>query len=325
MKRTKFFALIVVLALALIGCKSTPKAETAEPTPAPATTNISFGDISWIIEQISPSFWPTPLASQSTMFITFHIAVNTAVPINEVKQIFIASPKDMWLLEGSDIQNVLEMDQEGKKLVLKRLQCAETGVPLGEWSVDITLNDGSKTTKTVTVNGLQTENTAVTEETQPSELSETEQTDEAVSEESTAETKEKQITYLAAKAAGKDQVAALAVPSIASVSRDEDSIEIRFSVKDKRIKNGYFWFDVPGEKYYRDSGSMIDAAGNPVNGCRRFSTDGKECLYILRKDADNSTWFNQITAVYFVVADVNRVQSPWEERIRSVSEKAEVK
>ena len=33
------------------------------------------------------------------------------------------------------------------------------------------------------------------------------------------------------------------------------------------------------EKYYKDSGSMIDASGKPVNGCRAFSKDGKECRY----------------------------------------------
>ena len=85
------------------------------------------------------------------------------------------------------------------------------------------------------------------------------------------------------------------------------------------MKNGYFWFDVPCEKHYRDAGSMIDGKGNPVNGCRKFSIDGSTCRYILRKDADNAEWFDKATACCFVVSEVNRVVDPWNEHIRSIS------
>ena len=121
------------------------------------------------------------------------------------------------------------------------------------------------------------------------------------------------------KAQFKNEISALDVPKITSVSKDEDSIEIYFSVNDSRVKNGYFWFDVPGEKDYRDAGSVIDGKGNPVNGCRKFSTDGAKCRFILRRDAENAEWFDKATACCFVVSDVNRVTDPWNERIRSIS------
>jgi hypothetical protein len=333
MKNMKFIALVVALAFVALSCKSTPKkTETSTSTSVGAVekkqvqpveevekkekpTEISFGEISWIAEQISPSFWPSALKNKSTMFITFHMPVSQDVDINRIEKIFVASPKDMWLLEGSKIKNVVEMDKKDKKLVIKRLQCVNGALPLGDWTVEVTLTDGGFASKTLNVSGMQVQATDKAE-SKPEASAENAKDKEA----------EKPATkYLVPNAANSNEVACLAIPVIKSVSRDADSIEIRFSVKDSRVKNGYFWFDVPGEIYYRDSGSMIDASGKPVNGCRKFSTDGAECVYILRKDKTNADWFAKIIGAYFVVADVNRVQSPWEERIRSVSERAVVK
>lgn len=350
MKKMNFIALLLVLVL--FGCKSTPKTtetETSETETAPVTstdtaaveqtepaeedtkkiTEISFGEVSWIAEQISPSFWPTKLKNKSTMFVTFHMPVSQEVNISMIEKIFIASPKDMWLLEGSQIKNVVEMDRKAKKLVIKRLQCVNGSVPLGDWTVELTLTDGGFASKTVRVSGMQVQATAKTESAPQKSKESTEnqasETAQPTEDQPAEETEKAAIQYLVPKSTNKNEVACLAIPVIKSVSRDADTIEIRFSVKDSRIKNGYFWFDVPGEIYYRDSGSMIDASGKPVNGCRKFSTDGAECLYILRKDKTNTDWFGKIIGAYFVVADVNRVQSPWEERIRSVSERAVVK
>ncbi|MEL3908956.1 MAG: hypothetical protein P1P64_08130 [Treponemataceae bacterium] len=335
MKNIKFitFALFV---LVLFSCKSTQKAtetEVSEPEPVQTSTTtttlepepetekepepkkITFGEVSWIAEQIAPSFWPKPLENKSTMFISFHMPVSENVKIDNIEKIFIVSPKDMWLLEGAAIKNVVEMETKEKKLVIKRLQCVNGSVPLGEWTIELSQKDGGFASKVVNVSGLQAKNASQTETKKSDSKMET----------ADAENEASEIQYLVPKAVEKNEVAGLAIPVIKSVSRDAETIEIRFSVNDARVKNGYFWFDVPGEVYYKDSGSMINATGNPVNGCRKFSTDGAECLYILRKDRTNSAWFSKIIGAYFVVADVNRVQSPWEERIRSVSERAVVK
>lgn len=321
MKKMKFIAISLALAV-LFACKSTPKndessssgkIETSEKIEdvkqeekAPIS-NIKFAELSWIIEQISPSFWPSKLDDDSKMFITFHMPVSEILNINDIESIFITSPKDMWLLEGANLKNVVEMDKKEKKLIIKRLHCASGAVPLGNWTVDLSVKDGGKASKTVVVSGLQSADTnkKLDSDTDGKE--------------------EKKTQYLVPNAKSEEEVSALAIPVINSVSRDADSLEIKFSVNDKRVKNGYFWFDVPGEIYYRDSGSMIDASANPVNGCRRFSTDGKECYYLLRKNKENASWFSKIVAVHFVVADINRVESPWEERVRSISERVRIK
>lgn len=317
MRKMKFVAL--VLALIFFGCKSTPKTETTETAKnieqvkvdenESNQTKIEFGELSWILEQISPSFWPTPLKADSKMFITFHMPVSQNVKIADIEKIFISSPKDMWLLENESIKNIVEMNTKDKKLVIKRLHCVSGQIPLGAWTVELTLKDGGFAKKTVEVSGLK----------------DYVKLENSESESDTSNTQKNTQKFLVPKAENENEVSCLAVPTIKSVSKDKDFIEIRFSINDKRVKNGYFWFDVPGEIYYRDSGSMIDASGNPVNGCRKFSTDGSECSYILRKDKTNSAWFSKIVAAYFVVADVNRVESPWEERIRSISEKASIK
>lgn len=351
MKKMKFIVLLLVLSV--FACNSTPKTETTSNEPDTKETvaeteqgekntaaEVRFGELSWIVEHISPSFWPTPLKNESNMFITFHMPISENLDMSGIEKILITSPKDLWLLEGSDIKNIIELDSAQKKLAIKRLQCSGAAVPLGEWNVDLILKNGARTHKSVNVSGLQKDTEKQAEKTKTAatapagndtEKSETASSNEKIADTENAEaaadtkTDKAEIKYLVANARAANETSCLAIPVITAISRDADTIEIRFSVNDKRVKNGYFWFDVPGEKYYRDSGSMIDASGKPVNGCRKFSTDGKECLYILRKDKDNSAWFSKAIAAYFVVADVNRVQSPWEERIRSVSEKAAIK
>jgi len=198
---------------------------------------------------------------------------------------------DLGLVESLVIEKVIEVDKES--INCKRLPCGkgEGRVGLGEWVITITLKNGEKIVKTPIINGFQ--NMEI---------------------DKNAKTK-----YIVPQAKFKNEISALAIPKIKSVSRDEDSIEIFFSISDSRVKNGYFWFDVPGEKLYRDGGSMVDGKGNPVNGCRKFSIDGSTCRYILRRDADNAEWFDKATACCFVVSEVNRVVDPWNERIRSIS------
>lgn len=337
MKQMKFIALL--MALIILGCKTPPKKTETAPTPAaPAESteaaepssetavldDIKIGELSWIVEQIAPSFWPKPLDSKSTMFVTFHMPVSRQVDVSTIQQIRVIAPKSFWVLEGETLKNVVEMNTKDMKLVIKRLHCSMGEVPLGDWKVDLTLTDGSSASATVTVNGLQEDAAKNTDEAPKTTDTSADSSGQPPEEPKSKEAKDK-ITYLVPLAKTKNQITTLALPVIKSVSRESDNIEILFSVNDKRVKNGYFWFDVPGEKYYTDSGSMVDASGNPVNGCRKFSTDGKECRYILRRNAENASWFSKITAIYFVVSDVNRVESPWEERIRSVSEKAVIK
>ena len=135
----------------------------------------------------------------------------------------------------------------------------------------------------------------------------------------TAEKEKAKTSFIVPVAKTPEEQQALAFPVIQSVSRDSDTIEIVFSINDSRVKNAYFYFDVPKEIYYRDSGSMIDAAGKPVNGCRSFSVDGQKSYYVLHKDASNADWFDKATRCFLVVSDINRVASPWEERHRTIS------
>lgn len=211
-----------------------------------------------------------------------------------LQSVIIDAPGDYYIIEGDDLKKVLEV--ENNVINCKRLPCGkgEGKLGLGEWIITITLKNGQKIVKNPQVTGFQ--NSALEASTQ----------------------------YIVPKAKFKGEISALDVPKIKSVSKDEDSIEIFFSVADSRIKNGYFWFDVPGEKDYRDAGSVVDGKGNPVNGCRKFSADGSECRFILRKDADNAEWFDRATACCFVVSDVNRVTDPWNERIRSISSFAKI-
>lgn len=290
MRKFYFFALISFFCFA---CTSAPKT---------AGSNISFGKLTYIIEQLEPSIWPEPLKGSSKMFITFSVEYFGKINENPLSKLVVESPAGYWVASGKDLDKIIDYDD--KYIIFKRLQCGEGAgkVPLGEWTVSLfPKNSSKKTEKKINVAGF------------------------ANTDKDKKENFPDEIKAIVPNAGGKGEISALAVPVIKSVSRDEDSIEVFFSVSDSRIKNGYFWFDVPGEKYYKDSGSMIDASEKPVNGCRKFSVDGNECHLVFRKDNNNKEWFDKALACFFVVSDVNRVAAPWDERIRTVSAKAVIK
>lgn len=283
-----FVVVAAVLAFSFFTCKTTDA--SAKPTEN-SKGGFSIGKLEWVIDQVEPTFWAKPLKISNKMFISFSLEYKGKFDLGGVESLVIDSPNDYYIIEGEDIQKVIEVDKE--TINCKRLPCGkgEGRVGLGEWVITITLKNGEKIVKTPIINGFQ--NMEIDKK---------------------ASTK-----YIVPQAKFKNEISALAIPKIKSVSRDEDSIEVFFSISDSRVKNGYFWFDVPGEKHYRDAGSMVDGKGNPVNGCRKFSIDGSMCRYILRRDADNAEWFDKATACCFVVSEVNRVVDPWNERIRSIS------
>lgn len=296
-----------------LSCKSAPK-QVADVRSESA--KISVNSVTWMIERLDPSIWNGTLKSDGEMFISFFINYTGSFNTNDVQKLLVESPVDMWALNTSQVEKITEVDDRAKIASVKRLQCGEGigSVPLGKWKFTLIDKGGNKYEQVLNITGF--------------EKKADDKTAEARSEEGSiakAEEELEDIKLIVPQSSGKNEIAALAVPVIKSLSKDANSIEIFFSVNDERVKNGYFWFDVPGEKYYKDSGSMIDAAGKPVNGCRFFSKDGKDSRYILRKDSSNSDWFDKITACFFVVSDTNRVSSPWEERNRTVSAKAEVK
>ena len=309
---SKIFIAILCTALVL-GCKSTPK--QASDTPS-GPGQISINSVTWMIERLDTSIWNGTLKGNGEMFISFFINYEGSFNTNYVQKLLVESPVDMWVLNSSQLEKITEIDDKAKIASVKRLQCGEGSgsVALGKWKFILTDRNGNKYEQVLDITGF--------------EKKAQDKTDESKAEEgnlTSAETAPENIKKIVPQSSSKNEIAALSVPVIKSVSKEADSIEIFFSVNDERVKNGYFWFDVPGEKYYKDSGSMIDASGKPVNGCRAFSKDGKECRYILRKDDSNSDWFDKITACFFVVSDTNRVSSPWEERNRTVSAKAEIK
>jgi len=286
-------ACLILLSFITLSCGTTKAAAPATPTKAQEApkqdAGFEIGNLSWIIDQVEPEFWAKKM--QNKMFISFALEYKGKVDISLLQSLVIDAPLDYYMIEGDDLKKVLEVEKD--RIVCKRLPCGrgEGKIGLGEWILTITLKNGKKFVKKPEVSVLQS---------------------------SDAVEKGKR-AYIVPKAQFKNEISALDVPKITSVSKDDDSIEIYFSVNDSRIKNGYFWFDVPGEKDYRDAGSVVDGAGNPVNGCRNFSTDGGKCRFILRRDADNAEWFDKATACCFVVSDVNRVSAPLSERIRSIS------
>lgn len=293
-RNVKIFSIIFV-SLFFLTCKTTEEAtvpDLPKEKKVAKKSDFEIGKLTWVIDQVEPSFWAKNAKVQNKMFISFSIEYKGQFDIESVKSLVIDAPSDYYIIEGDDLKKVLEVDKSS--INCKRLPCGtgEGKVGLGEWLINITLKDGTKIVKNPQITGFQNLG------------------------EQASKTK---TTYIVPKAKFKNEISALDVPKIKSVSRDEDSIEIYFSVSDSRIKNGYFWFDVPGEKEYRDAGSMVDGAGKPVNGCRKFSVDGSQCRFILRKDAENAEWFDKATACCFVVSDVNRVTDPWNERIRSIS------
>ncbi len=309
--KTVFLFLLVIF---MISCKSEPAAP--KPVVKDKPVKAEFGDlniksVTWLIEELDPSIWNGKPKGKSQMFVSFYISYSGAFDTTLISSIVVESPLDMWNLNSVQAEKIIEIQAEKNIAIVKRLQCGDGlgAVPLGEWNFSLTSTSGNKYEQKMNIVGISTNKENTVDEGKP--LATVESQDETFS-----------VKTIVPKATNSNQISALTMPVIKSVSKDENSIEIYFVANDKRIKNGYFWFDVPGEKYYKDSGSMIDASANPVNGCREFYTDGKTSRYILRKDADNSEWFDKITSVFFVVSDTNRVASPWEERNRTVSAKA---
>ena len=285
--------------------KQPEKKETEQKSKEPAvhTAAAQITDILWMIEQADPSFVSKQHKGDGKMFVTMFAKYKGDLTVQDFQEAFFASPADLWSLDEKNAKGLLEINKKDKLLTLKHLAAGEGvgAAALGKWFASVTLAGQKPFEKELNVTGIggQAVTTGATDKT--------------------AKEKSKKISYIVPIATAENQQQALAMPVIQSVSRDTDTIEIIFLVNDSRVKNAYFYFDVPGEEYYRDSGSMIDATGKPVNGCRSFSTDGKKCQYVLRKDANNKDWFGKATQCFLVVSDINRVASPWEERHRSVS------
>ena len=277
------------------------KTPTKEPTSHTAAAQIT--DIIWMIEQADASFVSKQHKGDGKMFVTMFAKYKGDLTAQDFQEAFFASPADLWSLDEKNAKGLLEINKKDNLLTLKHLAAGEGvgAAALGKWFASVTLAGQKPFEKELNVTGIGGQ--AVT----------------AGAADKTSKEKSKKVSFIVPVATAANEQQALAFPVIHSVSRDADTIEIIFSIKDSRVKNAYFYFDVPGEEYYRDSGSMIDATGKPVNGCRSFSTDGKKCRYILRKDASNQDWFGKATQCFLVVSDINRVASPWEERHRTIS------
>ena len=282
------------------------KAE-AEKKAAAYKASAQIVDVSWMIEQADASFVSKQYKGAGKMFVTILARYTGELTEKDFQEAFFASPIDIWSLNSANAKNLIENDKQNKLLMLKHLAAGEGegSVALGKWFVSITLAGQKPFEKELNVTGISGQKIADTTDIKGAE-------------------RKKSIVTVVPVAKTADEQQALSFPTIYSVSRDADTIEIIFSVNDARVTNAYVYFDVPGEEYYRDSGSMIDATGKPINGCRSFSTDGKKCQYVLRKDASNQDWFGKATRCFLVVADVNRIASPWEERHRTISAVAPV-
>ena len=282
------------------------KAE-AEKKAAAYKASAQIVDVSWMIEQADASFVSKQYKGAGKMFVTILARYTGELTEKDFQEAFFASPIDIWSLNAANAKNLIENDKQNKLLMLKHLAAGEGegSVALGKWFVSITLAGQKPFEKELNVTGISGQKIADTTDMKGAE-------------------RKKSIVTVVPVAKTADEQQALSFPTIYSVSRDADTIEIIFSVNDARVTNAYVYFDVPGEEYYRDSGSMIDATGKPINGCRSFSTDGKKCQYVLRKDASNQDWFGKATRCFLVVADVNRIASPWEERHRTISAVAPV-
>jgi len=302
---------------------STTKQDTAKATPAKQdtakqpeskkieekskesavhTATAQITDISWMIEQADASFVSKQHKGKGKIFVTMLAKYKGDLTAEDFKEALFASPTDVWEIDEKSAKNLIEINKKDKLLMLKHLAAGEDegSAALGKWFASITLAGQKPFEKELNVTGIGGE--TVAEDKDAKEAA-----------------KAKAIPLIVPSAKAENEQQALITPVIQSVSRDADTIEIIFSVSDPRVKNAYFYFDVPGEEYYRDSGSMVDATGKPVNGCRSFSTDGKRCQYVLRKDASNKDWFDKATQCFLVVSDVNRIASPWEERYRTIS------
>ena len=281
-----------------------------QPTQASSyVASAQITDVSWMIEQADLSFVSKFHKGSGKMFVTVFAYYKGTLTDKDLQEALIFTPVDAWSLNAQNIKGLIEIDEKNKVLLLKHLAAGdgEGAVALGKWFISITLAGQKPFEKELTVTGIGG------------------QTSSMSADRTTVKGRTKKIIpFIVPTAKSANEQQALAFPVIYSVSRDSETIEIIFSIHDSRVKNAYFYFDVPGEEYYRDSGSMIDAAGQPVNGCRSFSTDGKKCQYVLRKDANNRGWFDKATRCFLVVSDVSRVASPREERHRTISAAAPI-
>jgi len=275
------------------------KIEEKSKESAVHTATAQITDISWMIEQADASFVSKQHKGKGKIFVTMLAKYKGDLTAEDFKEALFVSPTDVWEIDEKSAKNLIEINKKDKLLMLKHLAAGEDegSAALGKWFASITLAGQKPFEKELNVTGIGGETVAEDKEA----------------------AKAKAIPLIVPSAKAENEQQALITPVIQSVSRDADTIEIIFSVSDPRVKNAYFYFDVPGEEYYRDSGSMVDATGKPVNGCRSFSTDGKRCQYVLRKDASNKDWFDKATQCFLVVSDVNRIASPWEERYRTIS------
>jgi len=285
--------------------KAQPQKDSAANQPAVYVAPAQITDISWMIEQADASFVSKRHKGVGKIFVTLFAKYKGELTAKDFQEASLFSPIDMWQLNAENVKNLIEINKKDKQLILKHLSAGdgEGAAALGTWFGSVTLAGQKAFEKELKVTGIGGKDVPVP----ANKASET------------GKTRKKTVSFIVPVAKAANEQQALAFPVIHSVSRDADSIEIIFSIGDSRVKNAYFYFDVPGEEYYRDSGSMIDATGKTVNGCRSFYTDGKKCQYVLRKDASNKDWFGKATRCFLVVSDVNRVASPWEERHRTIS------
>jgi len=333
MKKSLLPFILLCLGIIVASCKTAPADKSPEPVPAetvkepvvetpivqtpdesetvkksdteqPYTASAQITDISLLIEQADASFVSKQQKGNGKMFVTMAAKYKGNLTAKDFQEAFLASPADVWTLDKKNANGLIEINKKDQLLMLKHLSAGEGegAVALGKWSASITLAGQKPFEKELNIAGIGGQTVTVT-----------------TNKPAKGKAKKKALPLIVPAAKAENEQQALTMPVIQSVSRDADTIEIIFSVNDSRVKNAYFYFDVPGEEYYRDSGSMIDATGKPVNGCRSFSTDGKKCQYVLRKDASNKDWFGKATRCFLVVSDINRVASPWEERHRSVS------
>lgn len=286
--------------------KQPGKKDTEQKPQEPAVhiAAAQITDILWMIEQADPSFVSKQHKGDGKMFVTMFAKYKGELTDRDFQEAFFASPADVWSLDEKNAKGLIEINKKDKLLTLKHLSAGEGigAAALGKWFASITLAGQKPFEKELNVTGIGGQTVIETADTTAK-----------------GKSKKKLLPFIVPVAKAKNEQQALAMPVIQSVSRDADTIEIIFSINDSRVKNAYFYFDVPGEEYYRDSGSMIDATGKPVNGCRSFFTDGKKCQYVLRKDTSNKDWFGKAAQCFLVVSDVNRIASPWEEQHRSIS------
>ena len=282
-----------------------PAEKPKSPTLPAASAVIT--DVACLVEQADASFVSKKHTRRGKMYVTVLAKYKGELAEQDFQEAQILSPADTWHIDAQTARNLIEIDKKSKLLLLKHLAAGsgEGSVALGNWDISITLQGQKPFEKRIQIDGIGA-------------------SDSDSADRIKRKMQNGQRFYIVPTVMEFNEQPALHTPVIQSVSRDNDTIEIMFSIDDERVKNGYFYFDVPGEQYYRDSGSLIDAGGLPVNGCRSFSVDGKQCQYVLRKDDSNKDWFDKAERCFFVVSDINRVAAPGKEQHRSISAAATV-